>query len=51
MDASDLRVLRRLMGADEAACCRYVTQEELASLSTYMRGRLTLDKVRRYDQF
>ena len=25
--------------------CRFVTQEELSSLSSYMRGRLTLDKV------
>ena len=25
--------------------CRFVTQDELSSLSSYMRGRLTLDKV------
>ena len=35
------------MSAEEVVRCRYVTLEELASLSAYMRGRLTLDKVRR----
>ena len=28
-----------------AHVCRFVTQDELSSLSSYMRGRLTLDKV------
>ena len=30
-------------------CCRYITQQELASLSSYMTARLSLDKVCLHD--
>ena len=29
----------------DAGCCRYITVEELERLPSYMRSRLTLDKV------